>query len=593
MNIDSSTTVTTPRDFEALPQFFVEPLPGNVPSASGAFHVTQEQRNVRADWSADIIYDNRLSKVITHDMVDYALADVQRFPANAKALVNLALAFAASGKLQEAQQTFIDALKADSHNYVALTNLVKIDIQLGNHSEAEALCRKGLSIYRKDSAFLISLSAIEMNRKNPKGALALLQDAFSAEQKDPAIQYALGVIYLALGEFRKALTFIKRASKTMERSPQIQQALGVAYALSGQSKEATRAFQTAIALDKNAAASIKGLAQVFYSTGQHERVVQLLSSYMELKDQDGDEAQDLLAQSLFKTEKSSQSREILQQILDRELKQNPDNAYRISQLLNDIACCYSREGNLGKAEDLFRSAIAKCETRGPLAFLNLASQLGRQKESLEAKSLLRRAIGLFPQESLLHLELANLEEKDGNYDYAISSLKTAMKLGDAPAVAYTFLGWLLSDWFGDLDEATSVLEVGIRKFPKEIGIANNLAYVYLLMNKLDKADALLQRAQSFGPNIFVTATMGLLELKRGSLQKAKALYERSVELANARRDNLNAQAVRQKMHLEFAKYFFTKSDLDAALAEARAGMAVKNGRRSYERDLRRLEEALV
>jgi hypothetical protein len=87
--------------------------------------------------------------------------------------------------------------------------------------------------------------------------------------------------------------------------------------------------------------------------------------------------------------------------------------------------------------------------------------------------------------------------------------------------------------------------------------------------------------------------MGLLELKRGSLQKARALYERASELANAARDIPNAQAVKQKMHLEFAKHFFANGDLNSALVETRAGRAIKNGRRSYERDLLRLEEALV
>jgi hypothetical protein len=90
----------------------------------------------------------------------------------------------------------------------------------------------------------------------------------------------------------------------------------------------------------------------------------------------------------------------------------------------------------------------------------------------------------------------------------------------------------------------------------------------------------------------LVATSGLLRLKEGNTEDARQLYLAAARLVSQKGHRELADTVRQKMHLEFARYFLSQGDGAAAVLEVERGLKSGEGRRSYRLELERLRESL-
>jgi Flp pilus assembly protein TadD len=295
----------------------------------------------------------------------------------------------------------------------------------------------------------------------------------------------------------------------------------------------------------------------------------------------------------LKLNRESEAREILERLLATVRETRPDDRGRISQLLNDIGCCYESKGERVKADRFFREAIDICETRGYLPFLNLAVQLHKDKSDVEARAILQRAIQLFPNEWKLAFTLAGIEEQNNNQTAALHLGEHAIRLRGAPPEAFAYVGWLLSDWFGDFRKAEAILEAARKQFPKDKLVGNNLAYVHLMLGEVDRAAEVLSKFQAEDRDVFLIATNGLLALKKGNEDKAREMYLRASKIATGIGNSALSRGVLQKMHLEFARHFLENGQVEQATEELQNGIAIKNGRAAYERDLKTLQNSLA
>jgi len=104
-------------------------------------------------------------------------------------------------------------------------------------------------------------------------------------------------------------------------------------------------------------------------------------------------------------------------------------------------------------------------------------------------------------------------------------------------------------------------------------LINNIAFALIEIGSLDEADRLLQRlSDRVHKDPYPTATLGLLHLKRGRLEKGKFLYDEAVRLAVSDQDK---RRIRQKLNLELALYWMPLNNnnalkyLDRVVAEKR------------------------
>jgi tetratricopeptide (TPR) repeat protein len=112
-------------------------------------------------------------------------------------------------------------------------------------------------------------------------------------------------------------------------------------------------------------------------------------------------------------------------------------------------------------------------------------------------------------------------------------------------------------------------------------LLNNIAFAQALDGRLDEADRTISRRSNLvHVDSYITATRGLIELKKGHLEKAELLYDRAVGLAKT---DVEKRRIRQRCLLELGKYWlpldvskstryfqrahdFAKNDTDLILA---------------------------
>jgi tetratricopeptide (TPR) repeat protein len=180
----------------------------------------------------------------------------------------------------------------------------------------------------------------------------------------------------------------------------------------------------------------------------------------------------------------------------------------------------------------------------------------------------------------------------GDYDRAISELQPLISKGTSNIGAYANLSWLLADAKHDYSASLSILLDASSRFPNDTVIANNLAYVHLMLDRVPLARVILQRLRpKIEGNVALTATWGLLHLKEGNQQRAREFYETAAHTASQMGNKKLAATVRQKMHLEFARSALSRNEVANARREVELGLRAE-GRADYKSDLLRLQKSV-
>jgi tetratricopeptide (TPR) repeat protein len=178
------------------------------------------------------------------------------------------------------------------------------------------------------------------------------------------------------------------------------------------------------------------------------------------------------------------------------------------------------------------------------------------------------------------------------YFDAIFQVEALRKFGPLSDDNYASLG----SYYGEVElpeKAIGVLMEGYAKFPKSMPIINNLAYFLLMEGHTAQAKEILNaRPHNVDDHVEMVATLGLLHLKEGDYDAARRLYKRAENLAARSSRKPLAKAVRQKMHLELARYHAARAEYSSALREIIAGLKEKYGRGSFVKQLKELEQSL-
>ena len=178
------------------------------------------------------------------------------------------------------------------------------------------------------------------------------------------------------------------------------------------------------------------------------------------------------------------------------------------------------------------------------------------------------------------------------YLEAISQIEELRKLGPLSHENYASLGCYYGE-SGLREEALNILVEGYEKFPKSMLIINNLAYFLLMTGQIAQAKMVLDsRPRSVDHCVELVATIGLLHLKEGDYDSARRFYKHAESMASKSSRKELARSVRQKMHLELARYHASREEFDSAKREITAGLIEKHGRHSYELELKDLEQSL-
>ena len=196
--------------------------------------------------------------------------------------------------------------------------------------------------------------------------------------------------------------------------------------------------------------------------------------------------------------------------------------------------------------------------------------------------------------------MASCFSRVGSYDEAIALLRPLYETGDAEPEIYGQLSSLLSEGIGDIQSGLQIAKEAYVKFPEKPGVANNLAYVYLLKGDATSARPILEAhvqtpEEDSNPlnEVCLTATWGLLNILEGNLSEGIRLYKKARKLASQSGSKELENSATQKLHLELARLYLSRQEFRTAKTHVLKGLAIHDGTLIYEQQLQNLQNDLL
>jgi tetratricopeptide (TPR) repeat protein len=576
---------TAPEQFDLSAPSTNMLLPGTAATVS-----RRGDRSVEIDWPKEDKSPSTLSADTVLSGIEQSVRrHSDRFPRSARAHANLGIALLKQGESAEALKELEIALEFDPNNYLAGITLAKLHFEAGRTAEAERQYERLLAVYPDNSAAEIGLSSVLIQTERYDDAHVHLSKAATLSPRDPYVRFLLGILCLQRSDLRCALNEFRAASHLDFRSPQLYHAMGVAYALQGEHSRAEKAFKTALTLAPESAATVISLARTLLTFDKSDQAIEMVHSFVERHPTDL-QARDQLALAYIQSKRYSMARAQIKRIL--ELGGDTLSGDEVARNHSNIGVSLIREKSFDKAVIEFKLAIEISPKSTHIAYDNLARVYSLTDRKLLAIKILEKAVELFPSSRETRSLLSVLYAEQEKYVEAILQVEESRKFGPLSADNYASLGTYYGEaGFGE--KAIHLLMEGYEKFPKSSAIINNLAYFLLMEGHISQAKEVLEsRPRNIDDHIELVATLGLLHLKEGEYEAARRLYKRAESMAVKSSRKELARQVRQKMHLELARYYLDHGDHAIAQREIYAGLQEKRGRQAFMRQLEILAQSL-
>jgi tetratricopeptide (TPR) repeat protein len=586
---------------ESAPQFTAESPQLNPLVAASPIAIIKEGGGV----SLRFLDDQNRSALVrgSGSIVDLMTArserEVTRRPKSARAHNNLGTAFLNAGDINSAASQFEKALAIDPTHYVAALNLARARIEQGRFEEAEQIYLRVKEKYPNDPSPVVSLAYMAIRKEQYEFAARLLRDAIELGHKAITAKHLLGLIFLKLGKNREAISTLRLATHLEVRAPALYEALGAAYSIEGDFRRAAVAFKTCLSLKPLARYATHGLANAMLELKQTVEATTLLVSYLERNPEDH-EAKQLLARAYAGRRQFRSAIAQLTQVWS-SVDETPATIALRATLANNIGAYYLDNGETPEGEHWFLKSIAIGPMVTPIPYNNLARAALRNGMPDEAFEFLQTSKKRFGDNPDTVFMLALCFNRVGLYDEGIAQMQPLVDSGKATPEGYSLLSSLFSEGKGDYQTGLQIAKEAFKKFRDHDGVANLLAYQYLLSGDANSARPILEAYQERDEEqwthpsyrITMTATEGLLRIVEGDFKEGARFYRKAEKLCSQLGYKETADAVVQKMHLELARAYVRNRNFESAKQHIREGLAVRGGYIAYEQHLQGLQKQLT
>ncbi|MCH9026216.1 MAG: tetratricopeptide repeat protein [Proteobacteria bacterium] len=351
------------------------------------------------------------------------------------------------GRLEEARQHFVAALRLDPEHTDALHSLGSIDAALGEFDDAERLVRKAIAINPMQAGFLNTLGNILRARRKYQEAAAVYQQAlqlqpglavahnslgmvfkeqgnheqaiecyFKALELDPenaAVYNNLGRVLNNRRKFDEAADAFLRALTIRPRFAEVHNNLGHVYRAQGKLDKAEECFRNAISCDAELAGAYHNLGTVLMMRSRPLDAADAFSTAFRLN------PGDLLSRlnegiSLHTAGNLSAAVIAYQEVLNR----TPEN----SKAWMALGLVFNELRQSGEARDALEKAIASDpENSRPYAELAALHEDLNQLE--EGMTVALQGLAIDPRDPRINLEIAKFDRRNGDIKQAIDRLE--------------------------------------------------------------------------------------------------------------------------------------------------------------------------
>lgn len=466
----------------------------------------------------------------------------------------------------EREQGFLAMARRESGDAFFAHRYADSVLSQGQLARAEQLFRE-LDLDRDLNANL-KLAAFHIRRKEWELAEERVEKALSIDPIDfGALLFDSGLKLLS-GRHEAAIRSLRTALEERPTSAAAYLNMAVAYARLDRHDSALGALRKAVALAPLNLKAVFLLADFCFEHRRDEEAIPSLRYLLQFEQKSADGWARLARASLQLKDAATATVALRRQASLGES----------SRVWNNLGVAYALQRDLERALPAFKQAMHLAT--GPadrdyfLAARNIAQLLAERELNDE---LLRFT------SAVLKADSADLIRKDDVlsdiYGFYMHGLRRAKRLGQMREVAGQLLrspaeyperliAWTLGtvvaydtlyesdpahvlavfdDWKGWIEKAS--IEDGDRKAM----LFNNVAFALADAGRLDEAESMLSKiASRLHKDPYPTATLGLVSLRRGHIERGVRRYREAIGLARTR---LDKSRIRQKLNLELARHY--------------------------------------
>jgi len=384
-----------------------------------------------------------------------------------------------------------------------------------------------------------------------------------------------GALRLARGECQAAIQSFRIAESERPTSSVLYTNLAIAYLFLKKDHKALASLRKAVALDPLNHNAVSLLADVAHAAGRDEDAVPALRYFVNFE-QRVPSVWGRLARSLLQLGHASEALAALRHQATHE---------DTSAVWNNIGVAHVAARNRKSALSAFKHSTAKVTSESIAdAFLALRNILAMLVEDKNYDAAIRMAkLAIREDRDALISKDSKLSDI---YTFYLHSLRNSNRMNEAVKISERLLesdslALRLRVWIGiqllsyyatspnRVDRALSLANefkeildsIVVLEKPLADNLINNLTFAYAETGHIEEATALLPYLSKLvHEQPYPTATLGLIHLRKGHIERAIQLYEEAIHIALKGDDK---KRIRQKLNLELGLNFL-QSDAERA-----------------------------
>lgn len=404
-----------------------------------------------------------------------------------------------------------------------------------------------------ESAFIL-LTEVYTQAKEPGKALVVAKELTKNNPGSIAGWAQLSRLLIAGNQYKEALVPARRAWEMQSSNPHLAQIYAIVLQLNGKTKQAIRIYEQLYRLDPTDEELTSRMVDLYREIGNLDDALELLNemSKGEGKGKPAIEMQKALV--LWELKRLQEASDLL----NRLAKENPESD-RLKYL---AAIGLERLEKMDEAVAAYRQIPDQSPFRFHADFRTVVILKGQKKydEALalaktmltsnqadwdsfgivggvyadanrfgEAVAVMNDGYAKFPDKPRLLFLKGVYQEKAGDRDGSIETMRKVIEVDPTNSSAYNFLGYMYAEKGENLDEAEKLISKALELKPNDGFYLDSLGWVHYQRGDLEKALPILEKASKMEPKEGVIMEhVGDAKVKKGDNKGAKELYKKAL-----------------------------------------------------------------
>lgn len=431
------------------------------------------------------------------------------------------------GNLNEADSIFKLCLNIDPKNSACYYELSGIYLQKNDVESALGFAIKAVKNQPTNEWYKLNLALLYINNKNEKEAIKIFEELTIEHPQRYEYLYSLSDSYINIGEYKKAISPLNKLEKLIGNVPELLVQKHRLYLQIGEEQKAILEIQKLIANNPKEVKFYGLLAELFEAIGEDDKALEQYQKIIAIDSTNGIVNISLYQYYILKGEKKKAFTYLTPAIQSRDVNLEPkidvllhlfsdfQNKIEIRPFIFNLCeLLISTHPNNSKSYSIFADYLLQDkQTEKALKYFKKSVALEKQKYALwnqiiilesnlnkleELKEDSKSAMEIFPTQPTFYYFNGYANSKLGNYQDAVFSLNIGKELVLEDHYLLAEFYQLLGDAYHKLDDhALSDLnyDLSLEQHPNNPFVLNNYSYYLALRREsLEKAKTMIQRA---------------------------------------------------------------------------------------------------